>query len=34
MIVTLYKDKGERTECKNYRGVNLLNVGGETYGGI
>ena len=25
VIVTLYKGKGERTECKNYRGISLLS---------
>ena len=24
VIVQLYKGKGERTECKNYRGIRLL----------
>ena len=24
VIVPLYKGKGERTECKNYRGISLL----------
>ena len=23
VTVSLYKDKGERTECKNYRGISL-----------
>ena len=26
MIVPLYKIKGERFECKNYRGISLLSV--------
>ena len=26
VIVTLFKGKGERTECKNYRGSSLLSV--------
>ena len=26
VIVPLYKGKGERTECKNYRGISLLSV--------
>ena len=26
VIVPLYKSKGERTECKNSRGISLLNV--------
>ena len=31
MIFPLYKGKGERTECSNYRGVNLLNMVGKIY---
>ena len=34
MIIPLYKGKGERTECKNYRGVSLLSVVGKIYAGI
>ena len=34
MIVPLYKGKGERTECSNYRGINLLSVIGKIYAGI
>ena len=34
MIVPLYKGKGERTECKNYRGISLLSVVGKMYAGI
>ena len=30
VIVPLYKGKGERTECKNYRGI-LLSVVGKIY---
>ena len=26
VIVPLYKGKGERNECKNYRSISLLNV--------
>ena len=26
VIVSLYKGKGERTECKNYRGISLSVV--------
>ena len=33
MIVPLYKGKGERTECKNYRGISL-SVVGKMYAGI
>ena len=34
VIVRLYKGKGERTECKNYRGTNLLSVVGKICAGI
>ena len=34
VIVPLYKGKGERNECKNYRGISLLSVIGKTYAGI
>ena len=34
MIVPMYKGKGERTECKNYRCINLLSVVGKMYVGI
>ena len=34
MTCPLYKGKGERSECKNYRGINLLSVAGKIYGGI
>ena len=30
----LYKVKDEKTECKNYRGINLLSVVGKIYKGI
>ena len=33
VIVSLYKGKGERTECKNYRGIGLRVVG-KIYVGI
>ena len=33
VIVLLYKGKGERTECKNYRGISL-SVVGKIYAGI
>ena len=29
VIVPLYKSKGERTTCSNYRGNNLLSVVGK-----
>ena len=34
VIVLLYKGKGERTECKNYRGISLLCVVRKIYVGI
>ena len=34
VIVPLYKGKGERTECKNYRGISLLSVVGKIYAEI
>ena len=34
MIVLLYKDKGERTEFKNCRGISLLSVDGKIELGI
>ena len=30
-IVPLYKGKGERIECENYRGISLLSVVGKIY---
>ena len=34
VIVPLFKGKEERTECKNYRGINLLSVVEKIYAGI
>ena len=34
VIIPLYKGKGERTECKNYRGISLLSFVGKIYAGI
>ena len=34
VIVPLYKGKGEKSECKNYRGISLLSVVGKIYAGI
>ena len=34
VIVPLYKGKGERTECRNYRSNSLLSVIGKIYAGI
>ena len=33
-IAPLYNGKGERNECKNYRGINLFSVVGKIYAGI
>ena len=30
VIIPLFKGKGERTECKNYRGISLLSVVGKS----
>ena len=34
MIVPLYKVKGEKSECKNYRGISLLSMVEKIYAGI
>ena len=34
VIVPLYKGKGERNECKNYKGISLLSMVGKIYAGI
>ena len=34
VIVPLYKGKGEKGECKNYRGISLLSVVGKVYASI
>ena len=34
MIVPLYKGKGKRNECKNYRGISSFSVVGKIYAGI
>ena len=34
VIVLIYKGKGDRRKCKNYRGVSLLSIPGKVYGRI
>ena len=34
VIIPMYKGKGERSECKNYKGISLLSVVGKIYAGI
>ena len=34
VIVPLYNGKGERNECKNYRGISFLSMIGKIYVGI
>ena len=30
-IITLFKNKGERSDCNNYRGISLLSVTGKVF---
>ena len=34
VIVALYKGKGIKEECNNYRGISLLSVPGQMYGSL
>src|SRR5678815_4862183 len=34
VIVPLYKDKGDKGNCRNYRGISVLSVVGKIYAGI
>ena len=33
-VVTLYKNKGDRGDCNNYRGISLLSVVGKVFAGV
>jgi len=33
-IITLYKNKGERSDCNNYRGISLLSIVGKVFARI
>ena len=34
IIIPVYKGKGSRSECGNYRGISLLSIAGKVYGKI
>ena len=34
VIVPFYKGKGDKMECKNYRGISHLSIPGKVYGRV
>ena len=34
IVVPFYKGKGDRNECKNFRGISLLSIPGKVYGRV
>jgi hypothetical protein len=34
IVVPLFKGKGDKKECKNYRGISLLSTPGKVYGTV